>query len=128
MYNLGMNPRAKPWYKSGWAWAPPSLLGLFLVGSAFDSSTPVTQNTYDNTTSIGEILVEDEAKPVLTAPKARLQEPQCHPSYSGCLKPNASDYDCAGGSGNGPYYTGLVQVYGYDEYDLDRDNDGWGCE
>ena len=52
----------------------------------------------------------------------------CHPGYSGCLNPNASDYDCAGGSGNGPYYTGTVQVFGYDEYDLDRDNDGWGCE
>lgn len=52
----------------------------------------------------------------------------CHPSYSGCLNPNASDYDCAGGSGNGPYYTGMVQVYGYDEFDLDRDGDGLGCE
>lgn len=55
-------------------------------------------------------------------------EPQCHPSYSGCLDPYASDYDCAGGSGNGPYYTGPVQVYGSDPFDLDRDGDGWGCE
>lgn len=53
---------------------------------------------------------------------------RCHPSYSGCLKPNASDYDCTGGSGNGPYYTGTVQVYGPDVFGLDRDNDGWGCE
>lgn len=52
----------------------------------------------------------------------------CHPSYSGCLKSSASDYDCAGGSGNGPYYTGRVQVIGPDVFDLDRDNDGWGCE
>lgn len=53
----------------------------------------------------------------------------CHPSYQGaCLDPRASDYDCAGGSGNGPKYTGPVRVVGYDEYDLDRDNDGWGCE
>ena len=52
----------------------------------------------------------------------------CHPSYSGCLNPSASDYDCAGGSGNGPYYTGRVQVTGPDVFDLDRDNDGWGCE
>ncbi len=54
--------------------------------------------------------------------------PQCNSNYSGCLEPNASDYDCAGGSGNGPYYTGKVQVLGYDEYGLDRDGDGWGCE
>lgn len=53
---------------------------------------------------------------------------RCHPNYSGCLNPNASDYDCAGGSGNGPYYTGPVRVIGYDVFDLDRDNDGWGCE
>lgn len=53
----------------------------------------------------------------------------CHPSYEGaCLNPNASDYDCAGGSGNGPYYTGPVRVVGPDVFDLDRDGDGYGCE
>jgi hypothetical protein len=55
-------------------------------------------------------------------------ESECNMNYSGCLKPNATDYDCAGGSGNGPYYTGRVQVLGYDEYGLDKDGDGWGCE
>jgi len=53
----------------------------------------------------------------------------CHPSYTGaCLDPNASDYDCAGGPGDGPLYTGFVRVVGYDEYGLDADNDGYGCE
>jgi hypothetical protein len=52
----------------------------------------------------------------------------CNPNYSGCLKANASDYDCVGGSGDGPYYTGTVEVIGYDEYDLDRDGDGIGCD
>ena len=33
---------------------------------------------------------------------------ECDPNYSGCLDPNASDYDCAGGSGDGPKYTGRV--------------------
>ena len=55
-------------------------------------------------------------------------EQKCHPSYSGCLNPNASDYDCIGGSGNGPYYTGTVRVIGPDVFGLDRDGDGWGCE
>ena len=55
-------------------------------------------------------------------------EQKCHPSYSGCLNPNVSDYDCAGGSGNGPYYTGMVRVIGPDVFGLDRDGDGWGCE
>jgi len=54
---------------------------------------------------------------------------RCHPSYSGaCLRPDVSDYDCIGGSGNGPYYTGRVRVIGPDVFGLDRDDDGWGCE
>ena len=52
----------------------------------------------------------------------------CHPSYSGCLRADASDYDCVGGSGNGPYYTGRVMVIGPDVFGLDRDGDGIGCE
>jgi hypothetical protein len=52
----------------------------------------------------------------------------CTPGYSPCLPP-ASDYDCAGGSGNGPQYVyGTVQVTGDDIYDLDRDGDGTGCD
>lgn len=53
----------------------------------------------------------------------------CDPNYAGaCLRPDVSDYDCAGGSGNGPYYTGRVTVVGVDHYDLDRDGDGVACE
>jgi len=52
----------------------------------------------------------------------------CHPSYSGCLKPYASDYDCEGGSGDGPYYTGEVKVLKKDVFKLDHDGDGWGCD
>lgn len=51
----------------------------------------------------------------------------CNPNYSGCV-PNASDVDCAGGSGNGPAYTGFTEVIGTDVYDLDADGDGFGCE
>ncbi len=53
---------------------------------------------------------------------------RCDPNYTPCV-PIASDVDCAGGSGNGPaYVTGPVEVVGTDIYDLDRDNDGWGCD
>lgn len=56
--------------------------------------------------------------------------PGCHPSYEGaCLPIGVEDVDCAGGSGNGPYYVqGPVRVVGWDEYGLDRDGDGIGCE
>jgi hypothetical protein len=54
---------------------------------------------------------------------------ECDPSYSGaCLDPYASDYDCEGGSGDGPSYTGAVAVVGDDHYELDADDDGYGCE
>jgi hypothetical protein len=53
---------------------------------------------------------------------------ECDPNYSGCLNPNSPDYDCAGGSGDGPDYTGTVTVLGEDHYGLDADGDGIGCE
>ncbi len=52
---------------------------------------------------------------------------QCTPGYSPCL-PLAYDYDCSGGSGDGPKYTGYHRVNGPDPYGLDDDNDGAGCE
>jgi len=47
--------------------------------------------------------------------------------YDPCIAPG-SDVDCAGGSGNGPRYTGPVTVTGSDPYGLDNDGDGYGCE
>jgi hypothetical protein len=53
----------------------------------------------------------------------------CDPSYEGaCLDPSSSDYDCEGGSGDGPDYTGTVTVVGDDHFGLDRDGDGVGCQ
>ena len=54
---------------------------------------------------------------------------KCDPNYKGaCLDPNASDYDCAGGSGDGPKYVqGPVQVVGDDHYQLDANGDGIAC-
>jgi hypothetical protein len=53
----------------------------------------------------------------------------CHPSYAGaCLLIGIGDYDCIGGGGNGPNYTGFVRVVGPDVFDLDGDRDGFGCE
>ena len=39
------------------------------------------------------------------------------------LLPPAPDYDCAGGSGDGPKYAGPVRVTGTDPYDLDADGE-----
>ena len=53
----------------------------------------------------------------------------CDSNYSGaCLDPYSSDYDCDGGSGDGPDYTGTVTVVGEDHYGLDANANGVGCE
>jgi hypothetical protein len=71
----------------------------------------------------GAAVAESSASDQAKKPK------KCHPSYTGaCLDPYASDYDCIGGSGNGPKYTGRVRVVGPDVFRLDADHDGWGCE
>jgi len=64
--------------------------------------------------------------PVTAAPKS-----DCDPNYSGACVPNVypSDVDCAGGSGNGPYYVqGPVNVIGSDRYALDGNHDGVACQ
>jgi hypothetical protein len=57
-------------------------------------------------------------------------EPTCDTNYEGaCLDPNASDYDCQGGEGDGPKYTGPLTVVGSDHYGLDEnDGDPRACE
>jgi hypothetical protein len=54
----------------------------------------------------------------------------CDPAYPGvCLHDGIGDYDCAGGSGNGPnYVSGPIRVLAPDPFGLDADGDGWGCE
>ncbi len=65
--------------------------------------------------------------PPTTPAPLPLAPSSCDPNYSGCV-PIASDVDCAGGSGNGPAYTGYTTVIGSDIYDLDSDGDGQACE
>jgi hypothetical protein len=70
---------------------------------------------------------------VATIPQAPAApaESKCDPNYTGaCLDPNSADYDCQGGSGNGPDYTGQVTVIGEDHYKLNADpeEDSTACE
>jgi beta-lactam-binding protein with PASTA domain len=70
------------------------------------------------------IVVSNLVRPVVEQPP----EQNCTPGYRPCLTP-ASDYDCAGGSGDGPNYAyGPIYITGSDPYDLDRDGDGVACE
>jgi hypothetical protein len=72
--------------------------------------------------SVITLVIANVVRPVVAPPPSN-----CTPGYSPCLTP-ASDYDCAGGSGDGPAYTGFVRVTGSDPYDLDADGDGLACE
>jgi micrococcal nuclease len=95
--------------------APPTTT---TVAPTTTTVAPTTTTTVAPTTTTGA--------PTTTA-AALLSN--CHSSYEGaCLMVGQGDYDCAGGSGNGPNYVGTVSVVGHDEFDLDRDNDGVGCE
>ena len=59
-------------------------------------------------------------------------EPQanCDPSYPDvCITVGSADFDCAGGSGNGPnYIVGPIRVLPPDPHGLDPDGDGTGCD
>jgi hypothetical protein len=74
------------------------------------------------------------SKPTTSPPKAQSSaaaEPKnCDPAYPEvCLHDGIGDYDCAGGSGNGPNYVdGPVKVLAPDPFGLDRDGDGIGCQ
>jgi micrococcal nuclease len=112
------------------------LLAYVTVGNRFVNYLLVKNGyarsyRYPPDTSCSSLFDSVEVVPTLPPPPAIIVPPasNCHPSYEGaCLKIGAGDYDCAGGSGNGPNYTGKVRVVGWDEFKLDRDGDGWGCE
>jgi hypothetical protein len=71
------------------------------------------------------VVVAHVVRPVVSTPPPSAN---CTPGYSPCLAP-AYDYDCAGGSGDGPKYVyGTVRVTGSDPYGLDADGDGYGCD
>ncbi|MFI5720479.1 hypothetical protein [Nocardia sp. NPDC051750] len=77
---------------------------------------------------LGATTLAFAAAGTIVAPQQATAQPAgCHASYDPCV-PITSDVDCEGGSGNGPAYTGQVRVIGPDDYDLDRDGNGYGCE
>lgn len=86
------------------------------------STTSATTTTSTTTSSTATTATTTTLRPLVTASAAG-----CHPSYEPCV-PIASDVDCIGGSGNGPEYVGRVRVIGPDEYRLDADDDGFGCD
>jgi hypothetical protein len=77
-----------------------------------------------------ERVAEEEQRELEEAEEQNAEPPNCDPNYEGaCLTPGIGDYDCAGGSGDGPnYVSGPVAVVGADIYGLDANGNGIGCE
>jgi hypothetical protein len=96
-----------------------------------DPEDPQNSLVYRTTVRRKRLHTPSKAAPSKPTPSRPAPTPSnCDPNYSGaCLKPNVSDYDCAGGSGDGPYYVqGPITVVGDDHYGLDADGDGVACE
>lgn len=83
-------------------------------------------------TTVSLVVAKTPPPPPSTAPPPPPTAPEqnCDPSYPDvCLDPAVEDYDCAGGTGNGPEYVeGPIRVLPPDPFDLDREGDGVGCE
>jgi hypothetical protein len=93
--------------------------------------TTAPRITAPRTSSAPAPVTTKPAPPRTTAHAAPPPNPSnCDPAYPGvCLKDGIGDYDCAGGSGNGPNYVdGPITVRAPDPFGLDSDHDGVGCE
>ena len=99
------------------------------AASASSETALATCRTSAGARCVGYGGVTPPPPPRASKPSPSPSGGKCDPNYSGaCLDPSASDYDCAGGGGDGPKYVGQVTVVGNDHYDLDSDGDGVGCE
>lgn len=109
---------------------------ILLVGALADDQPEPPARPSGQSTTTTSAPADQATTPRVTTRALRVSPPAatpsarraCDPNYSGrCLTPDAGDYDCRGGSGNGPNYTGRVQVVGVDRFGLDDDGDGVGC-
>jgi len=77
----------------------------------------VTKEPITQVTSVGTYVAPAPA----SGKSESSSKSSCNPNYSGCV-PNVS-YDL-----NCPDIGYKVKVLGYDQYHLDADHDGWGCD
>lgn len=110
---------------------PMELAGATLTPTPLPSATATSTPTPSRTPTPTKSPIPTRTKrppPPPTAPPPT--QNNCHPSYQGaCLLMGIGDYDCGGGRGNGPNYVWVtVRVVGPDDFRLDGDGDGWGCE
>ena len=98
------------WISSGWGMLfgeKQASNSLSAVSNVNGGSTPgMRADDIDGTSSLSSTSYEDG---------------ECNPNYSPCIPDDSHDLDCADVGTR-------VEVVGVDEYRLDRDGDGYGCE
>jgi hypothetical protein len=106
--------------------APPVTAAPTTTTAAPTTTKPRPTTTRRATTTTRKATPTTRRATPTTAAPAR----NCDPAYpDACLHDGIGDYDCAGGSGNGPNYVrGPIRVRPPDPFGLDRDGDGVGCE
>jgi hypothetical protein len=100
---------------------------VFTIGSRKVAQLP---QPADPTPRAREAACNIASEPDVSSKSTTAQPGGCSPAYPDiCLRLEVGDYDCAGGSGNGPnYVTGRTRVLPPDPFDLDVDGDGRACE
>jgi hypothetical protein len=117
--------------KSDWAWITVGVAVIWLAGVLLEEQWKGQARLYAASRFVvGAIFIAGCTTGVLWIVTTPAAGHRCDPNYSGaCLKPNAGDYDCANGPGDGPNYVeGPVTVKGTDVYNLDADRNGIGCQ
>ena len=106
-----------------------STVTIRLVAAESGGRVSVFEGTY--TVEHGQLAAASIRRVSGSAPPGQPPDDgACDPSYpDSCLQVGIGDYDCAGGSGNGPNYVeGPIRVLAPDPFGLDADGDGVGCE
>jgi hypothetical protein len=105
------------------------IVTIRLVADESGGRQSIYQGTY--TADHGELVAAQVRRVPGPPPTTQPPGPDgCDPSYPDvCLDPAVGDYDCAGGTGNGPgYVEGPIRVRPPDPFGLDGNGDGVGCE
>ncbi|HEX8858143.1 MAG TPA: hypothetical protein VGC06_03440 [Actinomycetes bacterium] len=111
--------------------APPTTEVTTTEAPATEPPTTEPPTTHRNPPTTHAAPTTHRPPTTRPAPKTTMAPSgNCDPSYPGsCLHDGIGDYDCAGGSGNGPnYVSGPIRVRPPDPFGLDADGDGVGCE
>lgn len=102
-----------------------SVVGISVFGNSDNAATTNVSSKYQAEVVAENVKPADTTATVSEAPQSynsdEAYEYECNENYEPCVEQSAYDLDCID-------IGEMVEVVGYDEYNLDRDGDGYGCE